>query len=166
MGLGQFQGDAEAINRRRETTEEQLLLGAREDFVQPRLHYPLTRRVSGPVDVGRILQESQHTAFTVLGKGVQVEGLSIRWRKVNLEVAGMDDYSHRSFNGQGDTVHQAMGHADGLDGESAEMKFLPRGNFNQLRSLEQPMFIQCAFVVCVSLLSRVDRYFQLTQNPR
>src|ERR1700722_12811938 len=165
MRLGQVEGDPQAVNGGRETAEEKLLLGAGEDFVQPRLHRPLARRVSGPVDVGRVLQQSQHAPFTVLRKAMQIERLAVRGREVDLEVAGVHDDADRGLDGQGDAVHQAVGHTNGLDGESAEVKLLPWRDLDQLGCVEQPVLFELALDVGQSELGRINRHLQLTQNP-
>jgi hypothetical protein len=72
----QFHRNADAVDGRREAGEEELLLGLREDLVEPRNHGAFAGRVAGTLDVGRVLQQRQHAPLAVLGKGVQVEGLS------------------------------------------------------------------------------------------
>ena len=51
----QFHGDADAIDRRREATEEELLLGLGENLVEARNDRAFARRVAGPLHIGRVL---------------------------------------------------------------------------------------------------------------
>ena len=52
VGARQFEGDADAIDGRGEATEEELLLGARENFVEAGNDGRLAGRVAGALDVG------------------------------------------------------------------------------------------------------------------
>ncbi len=122
MGLRQVEGDANAIDRRGETAEEELLLCPREDLVEPGLYRPFARRVSGTIDVGRVLQERQDPALAVFGEGVQIKSLAVGRREIDLEITGMHDYADRSFDRQGDTIHQAVSDPDRLDGEWTDGK--------------------------------------------
>ena len=123
MLAGQIEGDADAEDGGGEAAEEELLLGLREDLVEPGNDGALAGRVAGAIDICRVLQQGQHAALAVFGEGVQVEGVAVERREVDLEVAGMDDDADRRFNGQGHAIHQRVGHADGLDGERAEGEF-------------------------------------------
>ena len=96
---------------------------------------------------------------------MQVEGLAVRRREIDFEVAGVHDHADWSLNGQRDAVHQAVGDANGLDGEGAEVKLLPRRNLDQFRVVEQLVFFQLAFDIGQGELGRVDRHFQFTQDP-
>src|SRR5450631_866477 len=118
MGLGQFQGDTNAVNRRREAAKEQLLPGTGEDLVQSWFHRPLTWGVASAIDVGRVLEEGQHAPLAILSKGMQVEGLAVWRREIDFEVPGVDNHADWRFNGEGDAVHRAVGDANRLDGES------------------------------------------------
>src|ERR1700688_4700611 len=142
MRLGQFQGDTNAVNRRREAAEEQLLLGTREDLVQSRLYRPLAGGVAGAIDVGRVLEEGQHAPLAVLSKGMQVEGLAVRGREIDFEVAGVHNHADWSFNSESDAVHQAVGDTNRLDGEDTEVKLLPRRYLDQFGAVEQLVFFQ------------------------
>ena len=132
---------------------------------KPRPHRPLAGGVSGAINVGRVLQQSQHAALTVLGEAMQVECLAVRGREVDLEVTGVHDHADRGLDGQRDTIHQAVGHANGLDGKGAQVKLLPRRDLDQLRGFEQPVFFELAFDVGQGELGGIDRHFQFTQNP-
>jgi hypothetical protein len=76
MLSGQVEGDADAVDGRREASEEELLLGLREDLVEAGNDGALAGRVAGALDIGRVLQQGQHAALAVFGKGVQVEAVS------------------------------------------------------------------------------------------
>src|SRR5579875_1869451 len=92
-------GDAHAIDRRRETAKEELLSSAREDLIQSWLHSPFAGRVALPVHVGRVLQQQQHAALAILGELVQIKGFAVGRRKIDLEVAGVNDNPYGRFNG-------------------------------------------------------------------
>ena len=89
----------------------------RKDLVEAGNNGALAGRVTGALDVGRVLEEGQHAPLAVLGEGVQIEGVAVEGREVDLEVAGVDDDADGGFDGEGDAVHQRVGDADGLDGK-------------------------------------------------
>jgi hypothetical protein len=120
---GQLEGDADAVDGGREAAEEELLFGARKDFVEAGNDGALAGRVAGALDVGGVLQQGEDAALAVFGEGVQVEGVAVDGREIDFEVAGVDDDADGGFDGQGDAIDQRVGDADGLDGEGAEGEF-------------------------------------------
>ena len=106
--------------------KKSFFLCLREDLVEARDDGALAGRVAGALDVGRVLQQRQHAALAVFGEGVQVEGLVVERREIDLEVAGVDDDADGRFNGERDAVHQRVGDADGLDGEGADGELFSR----------------------------------------
>ena len=75
-------------------------LGAVEDIFQARPHGALALGVAGPVDVGRIGEQQQHAALAVIGQRVQIEQLVVGGRRIDLEIAGVDDHAERRGDGQ------------------------------------------------------------------
>ena len=118
-----------------------------------------------PLHVGRVLQQGQHAALAVLGKGVQVEGLVVERREIDLEVAGVDDDADRRFDGQRHAIHQRVGHADRLDGERADGELFLGRDLDQLGFVEQLMLFELAFHVGQRELGGVDRDLELAQDP-
>ena len=166
MRAGQLQGDADAVDGRRKATEEELLLGARKNLVQPRNDRRFAGRVAGAIDVGRVLQQGQHAALAVLGKGVQVEGLAVQRRKVDLEVAGVDDDADRRFDGQRHAVHQRVGHVDRLDGEGPDGELFLGHDLDQLGLVQQLVLFEIALDIGQRELGGVDRNLDLAQESR
>ena len=76
--LRQLDSQLDAMDRRRETGDEQPPLGARKDLVELAADGPLAGRVSMALYVGRILQQREHAFFAVLGEGVQIEEAGCR----------------------------------------------------------------------------------------
>ena len=68
---------------------------------------------------------------------MQVEGLVVERREIDLEVAGVDDDADRSVDGERNAVDQRMRDADRLDGEGADGEFLLRRDLDQLGFVEQ-----------------------------
>ncbi len=163
--LRQFQRDAQAIDGGGEAGEEEAALRAREDLVQPRAHGPLARRVAGAVDVGGILQQGKDPALAVFGKAGQVEGVAVRRREIDLEVAGMNDDADGSFNGKRDAIDQAVRYPQGLDSEGAEVKLALRLDLDQLGVVQQLVLFELAFDIGQRELRGVDGYIELAQQP-
>ena len=120
----EFESDANAVDGGREAAEEELLFGLRKDLVQARNDGAFAGRVAGALDIGGVLQEREHAAFAVFGEGVQVKGLVIERRKIDFEIAGVNDDADGRVDGEGNAVDQRVGNADGLDGERADCEFL------------------------------------------
>jgi len=76
----ELHGDADAVDGRGETTEEELLLGLGEDLVEARADGALGGSVAGPVDVGGVLQQTEDALLPRFGEGV--------WRSEGLGVGG------------------------------------------------------------------------------
>ncbi len=108
----------------------------------------------------------QHAALAVFGKGVQVEGLVVERREIDLEVAGMNHDADRRFNGQRDAIHQRVRHADRLDGERPDGELFSGRDLDQRDFVEQLVLFELAFDVGQRELGGVDRNLDLAQNPR
>ena len=161
----QFEGDANAVDGRREAAEEELLLGLRKDFVEAGNDGAFAGRVAGALDVGRVLQKGQDAALAVFGEGVQVEGLVVERREIDFEVAGVDDDADGRFDGEGHAVDQRVGDADGLDGEGAEGEFLLRRDLDERGFVEQLVLFEFAFDVGQRELGGVDGNLELAEDP-
>ena len=165
MFAGEFKRDANAIDRRREAAEEELLLGLRENFVQAGNDGAFAGRVAGALDIGGVLQKGEHAAFAVFGEGMQVEGLVVERREIDFEVAGVDDDADRRVDGERDAVDQRVGDADGLDGEGAEGELFFRRDLDQRDFVEELMLFELAFDVGQRELGGVDGDLELTEDP-
>ena len=165
MLAGQVEGDADAVDGRGEAGEEELLFGVRKDLVEAGNDGALAGRVAGALNVGRVLQQGQHAALAVLGKGVQVKGVAVERREVDLEVAGVDDDADRGFDGQRNAVHQRVGDADRLDGEGADGEFFLGDDLDQRGLVEQVMLFKIALDVGQGELGGVDGNLELGEDP-
>ena len=101
-------------------------------------HRAFTGRITAALNVGRVLEQRQHALFAVLGKGMQVEELVVRRRRVDLEVAGMNHHAERRVNRQRHTIDQAMRHLNRVNGKRSDFKALIRLNLVQVGIIEQP----------------------------
>ncbi len=146
--------------------KKSFFLRLRKNLVKAGNDSALAGRVARPLHVGRVLQQRQHAALAVLGKGVQVECLVVERRKIDLEVAGMNDHAHRRLDRQRHAIHQRVRHADGLDGERPDGELHLRLDLDQLDLVEQLMLFQLAFHVGQRELGGVHRNLELAQDPR
>ena len=96
---------------------------------------------------------------------MQVEGLVVERREVDLEVAGVDNNADRRFNGQRHAIDQRMRYADRLDGERADGEFFLGRDLDQLGLVEQLVFFELAFDIGQRELGGVDRNLELAENP-
>jgi hypothetical protein len=83
----------------------------------------------------------------------------------NLEIAGMNDHSQRSVDGQRYAIHQAMRDLNGVDREWPDLETLARTDLAQVGVVEQAVLFELVFHVGQGELRAPDRYIQLTENP-
>jgi len=85
---------------------------------------PLAGRVAGAFDGWfESWSQGKDAALAVFGEGVQIEGVIVEGRKIDFEVAGVDDDAHRGVNGQSYAIDQRVSDANGLNGEGPRVNF-------------------------------------------
>src|SRR5215472_16543788 len=112
-----FSDELDAMNRGRETGDEEATPGAGEYFFKSRSHGALAGRVSRTLNIGRVLQQKQHAFLTVLGKLMEVEENSIRRRGVDFEIARVNYYTQRRMDSQCHTIDQTVRHSQRMNQE-------------------------------------------------
>ena len=98
--VGQMQNLLQPMNRRTEAGDEQTVLGAVENIFETRADGAFGIRIARPVGVGRIGEQQQHAALAVVGEGVEIEELVVGGRRVDFEIAGVDDDAEGRSNRQ------------------------------------------------------------------
>ncbi len=83
----------------------------------------------------------------------------VQRRKIDLEVAGVNDDAYGSFDGQRDAIDQRVRDADGLDGERADGELLFGSDLDQLDLVEQLVLFKLALYIGQRELSGVDGNF-------
>ena len=162
---GLIDGQLNAMDRRREAGDEQTAFGAGEDFLEARTNRAFARRVALALHVGRILKQRQHAFLAVLGKGVQVEEAIVGRRRIDLEVAGMNQNAQRRVDRQRHAIHQAVRHVDGIDGERPDLEALARLDLVEHGIVEQAVLFQLAFHISQREFGAVYRHVQLGEQP-
>src|SRR5215470_15382270 len=133
----QIYGQLDSVDRRGKAGDKQALLGACKDFVEFAANGALARRVTASLNVGGVLKQSKYTAlFTVFRECVQVEQAVIGWRGINLEIAGMDDHAQRRMDAECNTVNQAVGNLDWIDGKRSDVEADSGPNLAQVRIVQ------------------------------
>src|SRR6185369_10384842 len=163
--MSQFQRELDAVDRRREAGDEQPLLGALEDVVKSRTNCAFTGRIAGTLHIRRVLEQCQHTFLAVFGEGVEVEELVVGRRRIDLEVARMNNHAQRSMDGERDTIDKGVRYLDRMDGEGADLDSIARPHLIKLSIVQQAMFFKLAFYQCESELGPVYRNIQLGKQP-
>src|SRR5436189_5771599 len=75
--------------------------------------------------IGRVTQEKQHAGVAELPKPLHVGRKAVRGRRVELEVARVDDAADRRFNRERDPGRDRVAAGDGLDPKRAELHRVP-----------------------------------------
>ena len=76
---GEFDGELDAVDRRREARDEQAALGVGEDFVKLAADGALAGRVSLALDVGGILKQRQHALLCRIRRRCAGRRVCCRW---------------------------------------------------------------------------------------
>src|SRR5690606_3261294 len=134
------------------------------DVLKPGPHRAFTLRIAGTMDVCRIAQQEQDAPLAVIGERVEIEQLVVRRRRIYLEVAGVDDHTQRSGDGQSDRANNGMRHAEKFDLEWPQFDLLPCLDHVQPRLLQQVVFFQAALDQRKGKRRAVDRNIQLRQK--
>ena len=163
--MRQLDRQTDAVNGRGETRNEKAALSVREDFIKLTAHRALTGGVSLAFDIGRILKQRQHALFSVLSEGVQIEEMIIRGRGIDFEIARMDNYAERRVNRERNTIHQAVGYADGMNRERPGLEALAGPHLAEVSVLEQSMLVELVLHVSQSELGAPDGHVKFRQNP-
>ena len=162
---GQFDGELEAMNRRRKAGDEQPAFGAGENLVKLAPHRPLARGVSLALDVGRVLEQSEHAFFAVFGKGVEIEQPVVGRGGIDLEIPGVNDDAERGLYRQSHAIDQAVRDLDGVDGEGPDLEALPGDNFMEAGGVEQPVLLELVLHIGEGKLRAPDGNVQFGQDP-
>src|SRR6266576_219938 len=100
MIRSQLNCQLDAMNRRRKAGNEKTPPSARKYFIEFPPHRALTWRITLALDVGRVLEQRQHSFFSIFRESVQVKQLVVRRRGIDFEVSGMKNHSQRRVDGQ------------------------------------------------------------------
>ena len=96
---------------------------------------------------------------------MQIEKFVVGGGGINFEVAGMDDDAERRMDGEGNTIDQAVGDMDGMDGEDTGLEALVGAHFAQVGVVEQSVFVEFVFDVGQREFGAPDRDLQFGEHP-
>ena len=103
----QIDDDLQPVEARRERRDDDLAFGAGEDLLEGVFDIGFRSGVAAAIDVGAVAEHRQHAFRAELREAVQVEGLAVERRLIDLEVAGVQQHALRRAH---DDRH-AVGHA-------------------------------------------------------
>ena len=87
------------------------------------------------------------TLLAILGKGMQIEEPIVGRRRIDLEVASVNEYAQRRVNRQGNAIHKTVGHLDRVDRERTDLERLAGADLIQFGIVEQRVLLELAFNV-------------------
>ena len=137
----------------------------RKNFVKLAAHGALAGRVAFALNVGGILKQRQHALFAVFGKRVQIEQMIVGGRGIDFEVASVNDYAERSVNREGDAIHQAVRHANGMNREHAGLEALAGAHLAQVGVFEQAVLVEFVFHIGQREFCAPHRHVEFGENP-
>ena len=92
----------------------------RDELLERFAHARLRRRPAGLLDAHAVAQQHQHALVAELAQALVVGRLALDGRRIELEVAGVEDRADRRADDQPDRVRDAVVDRDRLDFEGAE----------------------------------------------
>ena len=105
----------DAVDVGREVGDHDAAWGLAEDALEGAVQVALRARPSLALGVGRVTEQEQHPGVAQAAESLHVGGVAVGWRRVELEVARVDDASDRRVDGQRDRVRDRVAHGHRLD---------------------------------------------------
>ncbi len=139
---GQVEELLDAVDVRGEGRHDDAARRLGKPPVEGRAHLGLRARMPRPADIGRVRAEGQHAALAQRGERRIVRLLVVDGVQVELEISRVDDRADRRLDRETDAVGDRVGHADGRDGEAAQLDLVPRPIGAQVGALEHAMLGQ------------------------
>ncbi len=155
-----------AVHRARKARDHDFLRRRSEQFLESRHNRAFRRRVARPLDVRAVAKERQHSLASIFRKRIEVERLAVHRRVINLEIAGMDDCSHRRAHCQRHTLNRAVRHVQKFDLERPDGDGLPRRDLAQIGVLEQSVLFELLLYQRQRKFRSIHRHVQIAENVR
>jgi hypothetical protein len=105
------------VDARRKKRDHELAVGAGEQLFEGVDHFDLGTGKPGPIHVGAVGEERQHTPGAELREPMEIEMLAVDRGLIDLEIAGVDDRADRRRDRQRHAVGHAVRHPDEFDGQ-------------------------------------------------
>ncbi len=96
---------------------------------------------------------------------MQIESLVVEGRKIDLEVAGMNNDAYRRLDGQRHAIDKRVRHANGLDGERPDGELDLGLDFDQFDLIRKLVLFQLVVNVGQRELGAVYGNLQLVEDP-
>ena len=108
-------------NRRSEARKNDPAFRRSEDRFEAIIDRAFRRRISGVFRIRAVGEKRQHALIAVGGQSVQVEQLSIDRRRIDFEVASVNDCAGGSLDRECERIDDRMRHVKKLDAETADL---------------------------------------------
>src|SRR6185312_14928208 len=124
------------MNGGREAGDKKPAFGAGKYLVELAPDCALTRRIPAAFNIGRILEQRQHTLFAVFCKCVKIKQPIVSGRGIDLEITGVYHNPERRMDSQRNAIHKAVCHLDRMNGERSNLDALSRPYFPKICVVE------------------------------
>ena len=115
----------EAVDVTGEGGHDDAALGDVEVVLEGLADLPLGLGVPGPLHVGGVGQEAQDPLAAVVGQAIDVDGLAVEGRQIDLEIARVEDHPKGRGDGQGHRAGDRVAGLDELHLEAAQLHRVP-----------------------------------------
>ena len=122
------------------------------------------RREAGPLAVGAVAEQRQYALLSQSREPGVIRQIAIEGRLVQLEIAGVNDRSHRRRDRQPDAVGDAVRHAQDFHLDLPEIQRLPGFDGMQLRLVQHSVFGEPPAGKSESQAGAVDRNREFSQQ--
>ncbi len=119
-----------------------LFSGTAEQRLYACAHLLLGGRKAGPLGVGRIGQQRQHAALSVLGDRNKIRRAARDGGVIDFEITRLQDHTCGAADGQCNGIRDGVIHMDRLYGKTAQPEFSARRNLHKLCAAHKAVFLQ------------------------
>ena len=127
---------------RGERRDDDALFAALEQAVEGPAHRALTHRIAWALDVRRIREQRQNALLAKLAEAGKVDDLAVDGRRVDLEVARVDNGAKACVDGKRDRVRDGVVDVDELHAEFAGLDGHAAFHRDDLRRFEKAVLFE------------------------
>ena len=132
----------DAVDVGGERRDDDALFAALEQAVKGPAHRALAHRIAWALDVRRIREQRQNALLAELAEAGKVDDLAVDGRRIDLEVARVDNGAKSCVDGKRDRVRDGVVHVDELHAELAGLDGHAAFHRDDLRRFEKAVLFE------------------------
>ena len=156
----------DTIDVRGERRDNNTLITALELRLKRLSDLNLTRGVAVALDIGRVTHQCEHALLAQLTEPRQVDHLAGYRRRVDLEVAGVDDHAERRRDRQRYRVRNRVVCVDQLDVKASELDMIPGADTADIHLIGHAVLLELGVQNTGNQSRAVHRNLELLEHIR